>query len=393
MTVHNEYQADFEVPSSRGARLTLWVAMLGVTAMLIWAGFSEIDQVTSATGQVIASSRTQVVQTADGGVLRELRVKEGDLVRSGQLLATLEKTRVQAAVADSRAKVAALRITLARLNAEVFGKPLSFAPELHAYPEYIENQRNLFNKRKKSIDEDIAALQQVRSAVAEELRMNKLLEESRDVSRSDILRLQRQVAEIDAQITGKRNKFFQDSQAEMTKAQEDLKTQLETFNDRNQLLEQTNLFAPAAGVVKNIKVTTLGGVVRPGDVVLEILPTGKNLIVEAKVYPSNIAFVSVGREAKVKLDAYDSSIFGGFKGVVTYVSPDTLTEETPRGPMPYYRVHVTIGEKEFSGKAAQQVEVRAGMTAQVDVVDMKRTVLSYVVNPVTKMFSQAMRAR
>lgn len=391
MTLYKEYTPDFEVPSSRGARLTLWVAMLGIIVMIVWAGFSEIDQVTNSTGQVIASARTQVVQTADGGVLRELKVREGDVVEAGQLLATLEQTRVQAAVADSQAKVAALQITLSRLRAEVFGVPLSFTPELNDYPEYIENQRNLFNRRKKSIDEDIAALQEVRSVAAEELLMNKLLEESKDVSRTDILRLKRQVAEIDAQITSKRNKFFQDSQAEMTKAQEDLNTQLETLNDRSQLLEQTNLFAPTAGVVKNIKVTTLGGVVRSGDVVLEILPTGKNLIVEAKVYPSNIAFVSVGRQAIVKLDAYDSSIFGGFKGLVTYVSPDTLTEDTPRGPMPYYRVHVTIGEKEFTGKNAKQVEVRAGMTAQVDIMDMKRTVLSYVVNPVSKMFSQAMR--
>lgn len=382
---------DHGAEPERGARITLWTAIAGLTLLTLWAAWAEIDQVTRAQGQVIAVNRTQIVQTADGGVLRQLKVSEGEHVKSGQLLATLEKTRVQAAVADSRAKVAALKITLARLKAEVYGTPLKFDSKLNAYPEYIKNQRNLYNKRKKAFVEDIAALSSVRKAARQELSLNKQLELSKDVSRVDILRLERQIAEIDVQITNKRNKFFQDAQAEMTKAQEELNTQLEVLNDKTQLLDQTDLLAPADGVVKNIKVTTLGGVLRAGDVVMEILPTSGDLIVEAKVYPADIAFVRPAQEAVVKLDAWDASIFGGFKGTVKYVSPDTLIEETQRGPVPYYRVHVAIGDKELVGEVGQGMEVRPGMTAQVDIKAYQRSVLSYILNPVSKTFKDAFK--
>jgi adhesin transport system membrane fusion protein len=382
---------DHGAEPERGARITLWTAIAGLTLLTLWAAWAEIDQVTRAQGQVIAVNRTQIVQTADGGVLRQLKVSEGEHVKSGQLLATLEKTRVQAAVDDSRAKVAALKITLARLKAEVYETPLKFDAKLNAYPEYIKNQRNLYNKRKKAFVEDIAALSSVRKAARQELILNKKLEQSKDVSRVDILRLERQIAEIDVQITNKRNKFFQDAQAEMTKAQEELNTQLEVLNDKTQLLDQTDLLAPADGVVKNIKVTTLGGVLRAGDVVMEILPTSGDLIVEAKVYPADIAFVRPTQEAVVKLDAWDASIFGGFKGTVKYVSPDTLIEETQRGPVPYYRVHVAIGDKELVGEVGHGMEVRPGMTAQVDIKAYQRSVLSYILNPVSKTFKDAFK--
>ena len=177
----------------------------------------------------------------------------------------------------------------------------------------------------------------------------------------------------------------------MTKAQEDLNAQTEALNDRNQLLEQTDMTAPSRGLVKSIRVTTLGGVVRAGDIVMELLPTQSGLILEAKVYPSDIAFVTVGQKANVKLDAFDATVYGGFRGEVIYVSPDTLNEDTQRGPQPYYRIHVKIGDKDFDGEKAQRMEVRPGMTAQVDLVVARRSVLSYLVNPVSRVMSQALR--
>ena len=383
--------ADFDLPPNPSVRLTLWVSMTGLILLTIWAGLTEIDQVKRAQGQVIATDRTQVVQAVDGGVLRELFVQEGQEVKPGQLLASFEKTRVQAALDDTQGKVMALRIALARLRAEVYDEELTFEEDMAQYPALIENQRNLYNRRKTAFTEDIRALRKVRSVLLEENAMIRQLETTGDVSQSDILRTRRQIADIEAQITTRYNKFFQDAQAEMTKAQEDLNAQSEALNDRTQLLEQTDMTAPSAGLVKSIRVTTLGGVVRAGDTVMELLPTQSGLVLEAKVYPMDIAFVSVGQPANVKLDAFEASIYGGFSGEVVYVSPDTLTEETQRGPQPYYRVHVRIGEKDFEGKNAQRMEVRPGMTAQVDFVVNKRTVLSYLVNPVTKTLSQALR--
>ena len=384
-------QSDMDMPSNSSVRLTLWVAMIGLVIMTAWAGMTEIDQVKRAQGQVIASDRTQVIQAVDGGVLRELMVQEGEEVKEGQLLASFEKTRVRAALDDTQGKVMALRITLARLRAEVYGQKLSFDPEMKAYPALIENQINLYDRRKTAFTEDIQALRKVRAVLLEESEMIKKLESTGDVSQADILRSRRQIADIEAQITTRHNKFFQDAQAEMTKAQEDLNAQSEALNDRTQLLEQTDMTAPSRGLVKSIRVTTLGGVVRAGDIVMELLPTQSGLILEAKVYPADIAFVTVGQTANVKLDAFDSTVYGGFRGEVIYVSPDTLNEETQRGPQPYYRVHVKIGSKDFDGEKAQRMEVRPGMTAQVDLVVAKRSVLSYLVNPVSKVMSQALR--
>jgi membrane fusion protein, adhesin transport system len=382
-----------DYPVNTGARWTLWVGMLSLMALVAWAGVSKIDQVTRTQAQVIASNRTQVVQSPDGGVLTLLAVKEGQIVKKGDALATLERARAQAGVDDSSAKVAALRITVARLQAEVFGKNLSFSPELKKYPEYINNQTALYKKRKTAINDDVASLQRALKLSNEELGMNEKLESTGDVSRSDILRLRRQVADLEAQISNKKNKYFQDAQAEMTKAQEDLSTQSEQLRDRAQVLQHTELVAPTNGIVKNIKMTTLGGVLKPGDVLFEILPTEGDLIAEAKVSPTDIASVEMGQSAMVKLDAYDYSIFGTMRGEVTYISADTLTEETRNGPVPYYRVHVLIREAEFKGKNAQKIQVRPGMTATIDIKAMERTVLSYLTKPIVKTFSQSMGER
>lgn len=382
-----------ELPAPRRSRWSLRVAVIGLAALVVWAGVSQIDQVTRAQAQIIASARTQLVQSADAGVLSQLHVKEGDAVKAGQLLAVLERERAQAAVNDSKAKAAALKITLARLRAEVYGEPLQFEPALRQYDDYIRNQRSLYHKRKAAIEQDVASLRHMQALAMQELKMNQALEVSGDVSRAEILRLRRTVAELDAQIANKGNKYLQDAQAEMTKAQEDLNTQLELLHERSQLLEHTELVAPGDGIVKNIKVTTLGGVLRPGETLLEILPTGGDLVAEAKISPADIAFVREGQSASVKLDAYDYSIFGAMRGEVSYISADTLIEDTRVGPQAYYRVHIRIREAEFKGKAGNQIQIRPGMTASVDIKAMERSVLSYLTKPITKTLAQAFGER
>jgi membrane fusion protein, adhesin transport system len=376
------------------ARWVLRVSVGGILALVTWAAFSRVDQVTRAQAQVIATDRNQVIQTADQGVLTGLHVQEGDLVKEGQLLVTLERERAQAAVDDSNAKVAALRITLARLQAEVFDRPLAFEKSLLTFTEYIRNQENLYRRRKTAIDEDVVALRSMMALSEQELKMNQTLEESGDVSRVEILRLQRAVADLKAQIVNKRNKYLQDAQAEMTKVQEDLNTQTELLRDRVQVLEHTQIVSPVKGIVKNIKFTTVGAVVRPADTVMEILPTEGTLIAEAKVSPSDIAFVSVGQSASVKLDAYDFSIFGAMHGEVIYVSADTLVEETRQGPTSYYRVRIRIKDAEFKGaKGANEIQIRPGMTATVDIKAQERTVLSYLTKPISKTLALSLGER
>jgi adhesin transport system membrane fusion protein len=366
---------------------------IGIILLLVWAGLSNIEQVTRAQAQIITHARTQLVQSPDGGVMTKLHVKEGDEVKAGQVLVTLQKERAQAAVSDTSAKVAALRITLARLQAEVYEKPLKFDADLTHYAEYIRNQRDLYNKRQTAFHDDIKSVTELLRLAEEELKMNAKLEATGDVSRAEVIRLQRSVADFRAQIINKRNKYFQDAQAEMTKAQEELSTQTEQLRDRRQILEQTELVAPADAIVNNIRVNTLGGVVRAGDTIMELLPATKNLVVEAKVASSDIAFIALNQDASIKLDAYDSSIYGSLHGKVTYISPDILVEETKQGPFSYFRVHINLTETEFKGPRAKEIKVRPGLSASVDIKAMDRTVLSYLIKPISKTLNQSMGER
>lgn len=382
-----------DLPRPRKSRIGIAIMVTGLVALLVWAAFSNIDQVTRAQARVIAAERSQVIQAPDAGVVTKLHVREGDKVKTGQLLVTLEKERAQAGVDDSKAKVAALRITVARLQAEVYGKPLRFDSDLQAYGDYIRNQTDLYNRRQTAFSEDISSLQRILKIANRELQINSQLVTSGDVSAAEVLRLERSAADINAQIANRRNKYFQDAQTDMTKAQEDLNTQQEMLRDRSQLLDHTELLAPTNGIVNNIRTTTLGAVLRPGDTVLEISPTDGDLIAEAKVSPSDIAFVEVGQAAFVKLDAYDSSIFGSLMGRVSYISPDSLTEDTRQGPTSYYRVHVLVKESEFKGKKGQEIQMRPGLTATVEIKARERTVLSYLTKPISKTLNNSLGER
>ena len=379
-------------PKVGQARLSIWVALIGIIVLLIWASFAKIDQVTRATATVIASARTQEIQASEGGVLTELAVVEGQDVKAGQLLVVLEEERAQAAVDNSASKTAALKAKLARLNAEIFEKPLVFPEEIQDYPEYIQNQRALYNRRRQAINEDVSSLEKMLVLARQELRMNEPLLEYGDVSQADVIKLSRQVADIEAQINNKRNKYFEEAQAEMTKAQEELDTELEQLRDRAQVLEEKRLMAPTEGKIKNINVTTIGGVVKPGEVIMQILPTSSDLVIDAKVSPADIAYVKEGQEATVKLDAYDYSIFGAMEGTVSYISPDTLMEQTPKGEEPYYRVLIVIHGAEFAGRG-DEIVIKPGMTASVDIKAMERTVLSYLTKPITKTLSEGLGER
>ena len=313
----------------------------------------------------------------------------------------MQKERAEAAVSDSRAKVAALRITLARLNAEIYDKPLAFDADLLEYTEYIRNQTDLFNKRQTAFKEDIRALENILVLAETELRINRQLLGTGDVSRAEVLRLERSVAELKAQLTGKRNKYFQDAQTEMTKAQEDLSTQSEQLKDRAQILEHAELVAPMDAVVNSIKITTLGGVVKPGETVIELSPSNNDLIAEAKIPPADMAFIAMGQTASIKVDAYDSSIFGGFRGQVEYISAEALSADKaspgvpvgPNNPATYYIVRVRITGTEFHGDKAREIITRPGLTATVEIKALERSVLSYLTKPLTKTFQQSLGER
>ncbi|MEQ1838743.1 MAG: HlyD family type I secretion periplasmic adaptor subunit [Candidatus Nitrotoga sp.] len=374
-------------------RILIWSSAVAIIGFLIWADWAELDQITRASGQVIASSRNQVIQVPEGGVLSELPVKEGALVKRGQLLARFDKTKAEAGYLESAAKAAALKATVARLNAEVFGGKPKFPPDLEGYPEFRENQLALFNKRRSAVNEEVNALEQSKVLIKEELDMNIPLVKTGDVSRSEILKLRRQVVDIQAQITNRRNKYLQDSQAELSKAQEDLAGVLQIVAQRNEQLGFTEVHSPMDGIVRSVRITTLGGVARPGDEIMQIVPVDGDLIVEAKVTPADIAFIKPGLSATVKLDAYDYSIYGVLKGQVSYISADTLDEDNRNNEQPYYRVQIKIREQNLVSKKQERIEIQPGMTALVEIKTGQKSVLQYLTKPITKTLNESMGER
>ena len=376
-----------------GFSLTIWVSFLSVVLFLVWAYFAKLDQVTRAPGSVIASSRTQVIQSQDGGILEALLVKEGDSVKAGQVLAKIEKTKAETAYLEMRAKAVGLAATAARLKAEVYGGEPKFSKDIKGYPEFRINQLSLFAKRSAALNEDLDALLKMQSLIQQELEMNQPLLKSGDVSRTEVLRLQRQLAEIKSQITNRRNKYFQDAQAELSKTEEDLESVQQTLAQRKGLLEQTELRAPVHGVVKNVRITTQGGVIRPGDEVMNIVPIEDDLLIEAKVSPSDIAFLKIGQSATVKIDSYDYTVYGTLPGRLSFISADTMNENLRPEEKPYYRVQIQTSGRQFANKPATNIEIIPGMTATVEIKTGQKTVLAYLLKPLVKTVNESFGER
>lgn len=366
-------------------------------AFVAWAAQAELEQVARARGQVIASARTQVVQAATDGQIVQVAVREGESVRRGQLLVQLDRAEAEAAVADSRARVAALRAALVRLESEVMGRPLVFSPEARAYPAFVENQRLLFQRRKAALESEVSALSQGLLLTREELALASGLVATGDIGRAEVLRLQKQEAELQGQINSKRSRFFQDAQEAMTKAEEDLSTQAQVLAEREVQLERMQVLAPADGLVRNIQITTPGARVRPGEVILELLPTGGQQVLEAKLPPTDIAHVRPGTRTAIKLDAFDYTVYGALSGHVTYVSPDALQERTPQGEQAYYRVLVHIDPASVAQRnqavAPRRIQVLPGMLSTVEFVVGEHTVLQYLAKPLLKTLDESLRER
>jgi adhesin transport system membrane fusion protein len=210
---------------------------------------------------------------------------------------------------------------------------------------------------------------------------------------AEVLRLQRQIADIDGQITNRRNKYFQDVQAEMTKAEEELAALLQALAQREDQLGRTELHAPAKGIVKNVRVTTPGAVLRPGEEVLQIVPGDDALIFEARVRPADIGFLKSGLPGTIKVDAFDFSIYGGLNGQVTYISADTLSEDLRQGEQPYYRVQLKAQGRSFSKRMDDRMDLQPGMTATVEIKTGTNTVLRYLAKPLIKNLQESLTER
>lgn len=372
--------------------LTVLLSVIFVT-FLAWATWFEIDQTVRAQGLIITSARTQIIQAADGGVLSEILVTEGQRVKAGERLAILEKERSSASFEESRAKVAALQAALTRATAESLGKTPAFGPEVMAYPEFVASQQRLFDQRKATLADSTAVLIDATKLAKEELSMNQALLQSGDVSRVEVMRLLRQVGDLEGRLSEIRNKYAQDARTEVARLEEELSSNRYKLEERRSILEHTDLMAPVAGIIKYLKVNTVGGVLRAGDELMQISPTESEMVIEARINPIDIGQIKLGLPVQIKLDAFDYSVYGMLHGKLTYISSDTLVEQAANGQtQSYYRAHVILDARQ-SNVMLSNAALKPGMTATIDVQTQMRSLLRYLIKPIFKTFGGALNER
>lgn len=377
-----------------GSRLSLIMVLAAMfVVFLSWAAWFEIDQTVRAQGSVITSARTQIIQAADGGVLAEILVQEGQEVKSGQRLAVLEKDRSNAAYEESRSKVAALQAGLIRARAESNETKPVFPASVRAYPEFVAAQERLYAQKRASLSDATIALEDALKLAREELQMNQTLLKAGDVSRIEVMRALRQVSDLEARLSETRNKYAQEARQEVTRLEDELSSQRYKLEERRSVLEHTDLIAPVAGIVKYLRVNTVGGVLRAGDELMQISPTESDMVIEAKINPVDIGQLELGLPVQVKLDAFDFSVYGMLTGKLSYLSSDTLVEQGPNGQsMSYYRAHVRIDASQANVMLAR-VPLKPGMTSTIDIKTRTRSVLRYLLKPVIRTFSGALNER
>ena len=376
-----------------GVRRLSLILIAGLAFFIIWASWAEIDEITRAPGSVVSSSRTQVIQSLEGGAISVIRVREGDQVDAGQVLVELEDTNAKTTYLQAKAKFAGLSAVAARLRAEIFDGQPQFGPHAQEYPEFIRSQQQLFQKRRAALNEEIAALEGVVGLIREELGMLQPLLKTGDVSRTEVLRLQRQEADLIAQITNKRNRYYQEAQSDLSKVEEEMAGVEQVLLQKESQLQRMTLRAPLKGVVQNIRITTLGGVLRPGEEMMQIVPLDDDLVIEAKLKPADVGFIRPGMVANIKLDSYDPSIYGSLAGEITFISADTMDEGLRQGELPYYRIRAKTTEKVFSARPDEKLEIQAGMTGTLEIKTGSKSILQFFTKPVTKTMGNAFTER
>ena len=399
MQLHGQIFSDAEYVDELDNR-PWWASMtvilfVGLIVFIAWAAYFQIDQSVRATGQIIATARNQIVQVADGGVLAEMLVTEGQQVKVGERLAVLEKVRAEANFEETRSRAAALEIALIRAQAESRRQTPVFPERLQEYADFIRAQKSLYKQKSDALAEVLIIRRQNLRIAEQQLSINESLYTSADVSLIEVMGAEARVADENGKLQDVLNEYLTQALEESASLETDLALVQQEFAQRENVLSHTNILAPVAGIVKYLRINTQGGVMRPGDELVQISPTESELIVEVQVSPVDIGQLSLGLPVTVKLDAFDSSIYGSVEGELIYLSSDTLNEQGPSGQtLTYYRGHVRLlpnfaeTNPKFVG-----IALRSGMTAGVDIRTGKRTILQFLGKPILRAFSGALTQR
>ena len=384
--------------------------LLGLLIFLMWTSLSDMDQTVRSHGQIIAIARNQIIQAADGGVLKQLLVSEGQQVRAGQTLAKLETTRSEASYLEIKAKLSALQAALGRAKAESSGAILIYDLHSDSNNVFTSGQQQAYTQKRQGLDDELKILNAGLQLSEKELQMSQALLKTGDVSQLELMRAQRQVHETQGRIGSVKQKYLQEAKQDVIRIQEEISAHQFKLNERKSLLDHSTLTSPVDGIVKVLRINTVGGVLRAGDELMHISPSTGGYIVEAKINPSDIGELRIGQPVSLKLDAFDYSVYGMLNGTLSYISSDTLTDSNASGAaQAFYRVQVqidldmpsetvhTLDSAEFlSNQASHPLrlsDLKPGMTTTLDIRTRSRSVLQYLAKPVQKAFSGALHER
>lgn len=384
-------KVSFQEPPLPKSSVIIWIIGIGLLVLLTWAWLFKLEEVSTGTGKIIPSSKEQVIQSLDGGILTKLNVKEGEIVERGQVLAQLDPTRFESNVGESKSLLVSSRATSARLRAEVTGAPLVFPEEVLKYPKLVKEETALYQSRRANLQESVAGLEQALLLVQQELEMTAPLVAKGAASEVEVLRLKREANDLRNQMNDILNQYYVNARQELSKANTDVETQQQVVRGKSDSLSRTVFKSPVRGVVKEIDVMTLGGVIPQNGKLMTIVPLDEKLLVEARISPRDIAFIRPDQEALVKITAYDYSIYGGLNGKVAMISPDTLRDEVKQDQF-YYRVYIRTDSDKLSNNAGQEFNITPGMVATVDIRTGSKTVMDYLIKPFNKA-KEALRER
>jgi adhesin transport system membrane fusion protein len=416
----------------RAGHSLLFLTLLFFIAAGWWAYETELDEVTRGEGKVIPSSKVQVIQNLEGGILAEVLVAEGDTVEKDQALLKIDDTRFASSFRETQLKYWELLARSKRLEAESEGKPFEVPAEVEKeQPALALNEKALFESRKLELNSSVSVLkqqeQQRRQELVEKQARQKQLERSYNLSNEElqmseplvaqgvmspveILRLKRSVndlkgdmdanrlaiprvratlAEVRQKIDEQQVRFKTESTTQLSEVRAELERTKESLFSSEDRVTRTQVRSPVKGTIKQLKINTVGGVIQPGMDLIEIVPIEDNLLIEAHIRPADIAFLRPGQEAMIKLTAYDFSIYGGLPAKLERISADTITDDNDES---FYLIYLRT-DQNYLESSKGPLSIIPGMTASVDILTGKKSVLDYLLKPIIKAQNEALRER
>lgn len=368
-----------------GARKTIRLVALAVILFLLWSAFAWVDEIVRADGEVVSSSRSQSIQNLEGGILADISVKQGDKVEAGQVLATLQDTKFRSAFDDLQDQIDALEIKRMRLEAEIEGHYEFEVPKDLAdrSPRIVTSEKALLKARQTDFESrSSGALAQLEQANEELANMQRLYKQE-FVALLEVNKARTETSEAEIRYMDIVTKSELSRAEAYSETLRDLTSKRQEMRLATDQLSRTVITAPMRGIVNNLAVTTIGGVVRPGEEIFEIIPLDEDMFIEARVRPENIASVTLGQSATIKLTAYDYTIYGTLKGKVDFVSADTFEDDRDPSLPPFYKVTVNVDQADLTARQ-KAIEIRPGMRAQIELHTGSKTILQYLLKPLYK---------